>query len=32
MLKRTLLFLSERNDVKKVLFKLPFANQMSDAS
>jgi proline dehydrogenase len=29
MLKKTLLFLSERNDVKKVLFKLPFANQMS---
>ena len=29
MLKHTLLFLSERNDLKKVLFKLPFANQMS---
>ena len=29
MLKQTLLFLSERNDLKKVLFKLPFANQMS---
>jgi proline dehydrogenase len=29
MLKHTLLFLSERNDFKKVLFKLPFAAQMS---
>ncbi len=29
MLKHTLLFLSERNDLKKVLFKLPFAAQMS---
>ncbi len=29
MLKQTLLFLSERNDLKRVLFKLPFANRMS---
>lgn len=29
MLKHTLLFLSERNDFKNVLFKLPFARQMS---
>ena len=29
MLKQTLLFLSERNDLKKVLFKLPFARQMA---
>jgi proline dehydrogenase len=29
MLKQTLLFLSERNDLKNVLFKLPFANHMS---
>ena len=29
MLRQTLLFLSERNDLKKVLFKLPFARQMS---
>ena len=29
MLKQTLLFLSERNDLKKVLFKLPFASGMS---
>ena len=29
MLKHTLLFLSERNDLKKVLFKLPFASRMS---
>jgi proline dehydrogenase len=29
MLRQTLLFLSERNDLRKVLFKLPFARQMS---
>ena len=29
MLKQTLLFLSERNDLKNVLFKLPFASHMS---
>jgi len=29
MLRQTLLFLSERNDLKKVLFKLPFARHMS---
>jgi len=29
MLRHTLLFLSERNDLKNVLFKLPFARQMS---
>jgi len=29
MLKQTLLFLSERDDLKKVLFKLPYARQMS---
>jgi proline dehydrogenase len=29
MLKQTLLFLSEREDLKKVLFKLPFARQMA---
>jgi proline dehydrogenase len=29
MLRQTLLFLSERNDLKKVLFKLPFARRMS---
>jgi proline dehydrogenase len=29
MLKHTLLFLSERNDLKKILFKLPYARQMS---
>jgi proline dehydrogenase len=29
MLRHTLLFLSERNDLKQVLFKLPFARQMS---
>ncbi len=30
MLKQTLLFLSERNDLKKVLFKLPYARGMAD--
>jgi proline dehydrogenase len=29
MLKHTLLFLSERDDLKKILFKLPYARQMS---
>ena len=29
MLKSTLLFLSERNDFKNVLFKLPYAAQMA---
>lgn len=29
MLRRTLLFLSERNDLKKVLFKLPYARGMA---
>ena len=29
MLKQTLLFLSERNNLKKVLFKLPFAGRMA---
>jgi proline dehydrogenase len=29
MLKQTLLFLSEQDDLKKVLFKLPYARQMS---